>query len=162
MKHIFNILILVFALSFSSCKPDLKEIGPSYGAGEGIYGSWELSAVKQVDLMQPLPETRDISSFFTADPSRKMQIKFEQANNAYSILQPGVLPRTFGTSGTWKFDTLPYPSKLYFFTSNNDTVKTPIRNMVRENDVYFGFNVERTDSCGSTYVRYEYTFKRIN
>lgn len=162
MKQIFSILTLAVALSFSSCKPELKEIGPSYGAGEGIYGSWELSAVNQVDLKQPIPESRDISAYFNADISRKMQIKFEQANNAYSILQPGALPRTFGTSGTWKFDTLPFPSKLYFFTSNNDTVESPIKNMVRETDANFSFNVERGDSCGSTYVRYEYTFKRIN
>jgi hypothetical protein len=162
MKQLISFIMLVIALSFNGCKPDLKEIGPSYGAGEGIYGSWELSSVNQVDLKQPIPESRNISAFFNADASRKMQIKFEQANSAYSILQPGALPRTFGTSGTWKFDTLPFPTKLYFFTSNNDTVMTPISNMVRENDTYFGFNVERSDSCGSAYVRYEYTFKRIN
>jgi hypothetical protein len=162
MKYLFSLTILSIALAFTGCKPELKEIGPSYGAGEGIYGTWEIATVNQVDMKQPIPESRDISSYFSADPSRKMQIKFEKENNSYSIIQPGALPRTFGTSGTWKYDTLPFPSKLYFFTSNNDTVLTPIINMVRENDSYFGFNVERTDSCGSLYVRYEYNFKRLN
>lgn len=162
MKYIFRTMIVLTIVAISSCKPDVEDIGPAYASGEGIYGSWEIETVNQVDLTQPIPESRDISSYFTSDPSRKLQVKFDQENNAYSILQQGALPRVFGTSGTWSFDTLPFPTQLTFFTEGNDTIVTPIKNMPREIDRYFGFDITRTDSCGNDYIRYEYNFKRLD
>ncbi|MEX1189009.1 MAG: DUF5004 domain-containing protein [Bacteroidia bacterium] len=162
MKHIIWIMLIAVISVVSSCKPEVEDIGPAYAAGEGIYGSWEIESVKQVDLTQPIPESKDISSYFNSDPSRKMQLRFDQENNVYAVPQLGVLPRTFATGGTWRFDTIPFPTQLTFITEANDTIITPIRNMPREIDRYFGFDVTRTDSCGTAYIRYEYNFKRLN
>lgn len=162
MKNIFGMMLFVAIIAMSSCKPELEEIGPAYAAGEGIYGTWEVETVKQVDLTQPIPESRDISSYFSSNPSRKMQIRFDKENNVYAIVQAGALPRTFATGGTWRFDTIPFPTQLTFITEANDTIVSPIKNMPREIDRYFGFDVTRTDSCGTNYIRYEYNFKRLN
>jgi hypothetical protein len=161
MKNYILSGILAIAALLSGCKPEIKEIGPEYAAGEGIYGSWIISKVSQVDLNQPIPETRDISSFFASDESRKMIIRFDKENNAYSIVQPGLLPRVLGTGGTWAYDVMPYPTAISFYTSNGDTISSPLANMPRENDVHFGFNIERSDSCGEVYLRYVYSFNRV-
>jgi hypothetical protein len=162
MKHTLGGLLILAIVGFSSCKPELKEIGPAYAAGEGIYGTWEIAEVNQIDLTQPIPESRNISSYLLADASRLLQLNFSKEGNSYTVPQPGILPRILGTAGTWKYDTLPFPTTLYFYTSNNDTVVAPLKNMPRENDVFFGFNLTRSDSCGTNYVRYEYNFKRLN
>jgi hypothetical protein len=162
IKYIIKSLLLLAVVAISSCKPELEEIGPAYAAGEGIYGTWEIETVKQVDLTQPIPESRDISSFFSSNPSRKMQIRFDKDNNVYAIVQQGALPKTFATGGTWRFDTIPFPTQLTFITEANDTIVSPIKNMPREIDRYFGFDITRTDSCGTNYIRYEYNFKRLN
>jgi hypothetical protein len=162
MKHILNALLLaVFAVA-GGCKPELEEIGPAYPAGEGIYGTWEVAMVKQVDLTQPIPETRDISSYFTSDASRKTRISFSKDNNQYTVPQIGALPRMLKTNGTWAYDTLPFPSQITFISESNDTFVAPLHNMPREIDQNFGFDLTRKDSCGTSYLRYELDFKRVN
>ncbi len=161
MKNKFFLGLFAIAFLITSCKPDIKEIGPEYTAGDGIYGSWVISKLSQVDLKQPIPETRDISSFFSSNDSNKMIIRFDKENNTYSIVQAGLLPRIFGTGGTWAYDVTPYPTSLYFYTSKGDTLIAPLSNMPREIDVNFGFNINRTDSCGSNYLRYIYSFTRV-
>lgn len=162
MKNIIKYLTLTAIVVAGGCKPEIEDIGPAYAAGEGIYGTWEVQTVKQVDLKQPIPETRDISSYFTADPSRKLQITFNKDNSQYTIPQAGALPKMLKTSGNWMYDTLPFPSQITFISETNDTFVAPIHNMVRENDQIFGFDLTRKDSCGSAYIRYELDFKRMN
>jgi len=123
MKKSIFFILLITAAFFQGCKPELKEIGPEYAAGEGIYGIWIVSDLSQVDLTVPLPETQNIFSFFSSNESSKMIIRFEKENSAYSIIQPG--------------------------------------NMPRETDNRFLFKLNRTDSCGVNYLRYDYTFSRV-
>lgn len=162
MKHIFKFSLFAAIALAGGCKPELEEIGPAYAAGEGIYGTWEVASVKQVDLTQPIPESRDISSFFSADPSRRTQINFSKENNAYTIPQAGALPKMLKTAGSWAYDTLPFPSQITFISEANDTFVAPLHNMPREIDQHFGFDLTRKDSCGTNYLRYELDFKRIN
>jgi len=159
-KSIFFILLLSSAL-FQSCKPELKEIGPEFAAGEGIYGSWIVSDLSQVDLTVPLPESQNIFSYFSSNESNKMIIRFDRENNAYSIIQPGMMPRILGTSGTWAYNEMPYPTAINFYTSKGDTLSANLGNMPRETDNQFKFKLNRTDSCGTNYLRYDYTFSRV-
>lgn len=159
-KSIFFSLLLSAAL-FQSCKPELKEIGPEFAAGEGIYGSWIVSDLSQVDLTVPLPESQNIFSYFSSNESNKMIIRFDRENNAYSIIQPGMMPRILGTSGTWAYNEMPYPTAINFYTSKGDTLSANLGNMPRETDNQFKFKLNRTDSCGTNYLRYDYTFSRV-
>ena len=144
----------------SSCKPELKEMGEAYASGDGIYGTWQVEGVKQTDLSPPLPEAKDISAFFQSDASRKMIVRFDKEGGTYAVIQAGYLPRLLGSAGTWKYDTLPYPSTLFFMPGNGDTVKAPLRNMPREIDQVFGFSITRKDTCGKAYLTYDFTFSR--
>jgi hypothetical protein len=160
-----RIVVSIFSISFLfwgiGCKPDVKDIGEGAIAGDGLYGTWEISQVVQTDLKMPLPETRDISSFFS-DPARKMQIRFNKEGSTYQVLQAGWLPKVFGTDGTWAFNQSPYPTAISFYSSQGDTLSTPLSRMPREYDVQMGLDFVRTDSCGNAFVKYEYTFKRLN
>ena len=160
-RIIFSIFSLSLLFTGTGCKPDVEEIGNGAVAGDGIYGSWEISRVVQTDLKVPLPESRDISAFFS-DPARKMQIRFNKEGSTYQVLQAGWLPKVFGTDGTWAFDQIPYPTAVTFYTAQGDTVSTPLNSMPREYDVQMGLDLVRTDSCGNAFLKYEYTFKRLN
>ena len=161
MKITSFLTLLLSAVLFQGCKPELKEIGPEYTAGEGIYGSWIVSDLSQVDLTVPLPETQNIFSYFSSSESNKMIIRFEKENSAYSIIQPGSMPRILGTSGTWAYNEMPYPTAINFYTSKGDTLSANLGNMPRETDNRFLFKLNRTDSCGVSYLRYDYTFSRV-
>jgi hypothetical protein len=160
-KIIYSFFSLSLLLAVAGCKPEVNDIGDGAVAGDGIYGTWEISRVVQTDLKLPLPETRDVSAFFT-DPTRKMQIRFSKENSSYQIVQAGWLPRVFGTEGTWAFDQNPYPTAIKFYTAQGDTLQTPLAGMPRAYDMQMGFELIRTDSCGNAFVKYEYTFKRLN
>lgn len=147
-------------LSVNSCKPDLKEIGPEYAPGEGIYGTWQTEKIQLTDLSPALPEIKDVSGFYQADAARKLVIRFDKTGNTYSVIQAGYLPRIFGSSGTWKFDTIPYPSTLFLMTDKGDTLRAPLKNMPRETDRIFGFTYTRSDTCGKAYLTYDFTFSR--
>jgi len=142
----------------NGCKPEIKEIGPSYVAGEGIYGTWSTSKLTQTDLKVPLPELRDLSALLS-DPAAKMIIRINK-DKTYEIVQPGYTPRIFGTAGTWSYDVTPFPTKLMFYPTPVDTVTVALSNMPREIDRNFGFNFDRKNACGDTYVNYAYTFSR--
>ena len=161
MKTTSFLTLLLSAVLFQGCKPELKEIGPEYAAGEGIYGSWIVSDLSQVDLTVPLPESQNIFSYFSSNESNKMIIRFDRENNAYSIIQPGMMPRILGTSGTWAYNEMPYPTAINFYTSKGDTLSANLGNMPRETDNQFKFKLNRTDSCGTNYLRYDYTFSRV-
>jgi hypothetical protein len=90
-----------------------------------------------------------------------MIIRFDRENNAYSIIQPGMMPRILGTSGTWAYNEMPYPTAINFYTSKGDTLSANLGNMPRETDNQFKFKLNRTDSCGTNYLRYDYTFSRV-
>jgi hypothetical protein len=160
-RLILSIFSLSLLLAGTGCKPEVEEIGDGAVAGDGIYGTWEISRVVQTDLKVPLPEARDISAFFS-DPARKMQIRFNKGDSTYQILQAGWLPKVFGTEGTWVFNQSPYPTAVQFYSNQGDTVSTPLNGMPREYDVQMGLDLIRTDSCGNAFVKYEYTFKRLN
>jgi hypothetical protein len=161
MKKSTFFTLLIAAALFQGCKPELKEIGPEYAAGEGIYGSWIVSDLSQVDLTVPLPETQNIFSYFSSNESSKMIIRFEKENSSYSIIQPGNMPRILGTSGTWAYNEMPYPTAINFYTSKGDTLSANLGNMPRETDNQFKFKLNRNDSCGVNYLRYDYTFSRV-
>ena len=63
MKRV-TLLIASALLIMGACKPEVGPIGPAYEAGAGIVGTWELTNADQTDLTLPVPETRDISSFY--------------------------------------------------------------------------------------------------
>jgi len=91
MKRI-ALIIAAAVLTLGACKPEIKPIGPAYEAGAGIIGTWELTGADQTDLTLPVPETRDISSFYT---------------NAASI---------------WSYDTPEFPTALHLMEDTVLTV----------------------------------------
>lgn len=157
----FLTLLIFLAILFQGCKPELKEIGPAYIAGDGIYGNWIVSDLSQIDLTVPLPESQNIFSYFSSNESNKMIIRFEKEDSRYSIIQPGNMPRILGTGGTWAYNEMPYPTSINFYTSKGDTLSANLGNMPRETDNQLLFKLNRTDSCGTKYLRYDYTFSRV-
>ena len=158
LRPIAYFCLLISASLLNGCKPEIKDIGPSYVAGEGIYGTWSMSKIIQTDLKVPLPESKDLSSLLS-DPAGKMILRINK-DKTYEITQPGYVPRIFGTSGTWSYDVTPFPTKLMFYPTPTDTVTVSLSNMPREIDNNFGFNFDRKNPCGEKYVNYAYTFSR--
>lgn len=154
-----NKIILMACLGIiMSCKPEqTKKIGDRYNLLTGVDGSWKISKVMITDLTLPVPENRDISDFFlSANP---LQIEFDAAANTYVVSDPDVLGNPFGAQGTFAFDAEDYPTAMFLYSSNQDTVNLKLENMVREIDHQMGFTLEKND-CASKYISYTYTFNR--
>jgi hypothetical protein len=143
-------------LAFSACKPEVGPIGPAYEAGAGIIGIWELSGADQTDLSLPVPETRNISDFYT-NSSDKWVIQFNE-DSTYSVNSAGPGFNVFGTSGTWRYNSPQYPSELHL---TEDTVTTilPLGNMPRSIDQNVVFVYDRV-RCDKPSVSYKLTFTR--
>jgi hypothetical protein len=155
MRKIFGLFaILVLAVA---CKPEIKDIGPKYTAGDGIYGKWSLSGLTMIDITQPVPESRVLDSY-VAQPSRQMIITFN-SDGSYVIDQQGVIPADFGTNGTWAYNQTEFPSGINFYSSDGDTIASNLLNMPRTIDVNFGFEFTRS-KCDAPYLTYQLTFNR--
>lgn len=155
-----NVIILVLFLSLlAACKPEpYKEIGPRYDLATGISGSWEIQMVEGVDLTLPVPESRDISDFYT-DATDPLGLTFDASSEMYTVLNPQTPGNIFGQGGTFAFDDPDFPTRLSLYESNNDTIVVDLLNMVREIDPNMGLSFTRSN-CGTEYFRYNYTFKR--
>ena len=57
MKARISTIVVAAFLALGACKPEVGPIGPSYEAGAGILGTWELTMVEQTDVT--LPGTRN-------------------------------------------------------------------------------------------------------
>jgi len=88
MKRI-ALIIAAAVLTLGACKPEIKPIGPAYEAGAGIIGTWELTGADQTDLTLPVPETRDISSFYTNAASTWVLTFNEDSTYAVTSQGPG-------------------------------------------------------------------------
>ena len=155
MKKIATLVVLA-ALVFA-CKPEIKPIGEAQKAGAGIPGTWEINAVEVTDITLPVPETRDLSSFF-ANPDKKLVMTINR-DGTYLVDQKGSGPQVFGDSGTWMYNTPDFPSKINFAPNVGDTVKADLLNMPRTTDNNFGFVFTRK-RCDKDYVAYNYEFIR--
>ena len=156
MKTRILTLLTASLLAFMACKPEVGPIGPAYEAGAGIIGTWELSGADQTDLSLPVPETRDISDFFT-NSSDKWVVQFN-ADSTYSVNSVGPGFNVFGTSGTWSYNSPQYPSELHLI---EDTVTTvlPLGNMPRTIDQNVVFVYDRV-RCDKPSVSYKLIFTR--
>lgn len=155
MKRIATIFTAAL-LILGACKPEIKPIGPAYEAGAGIVGTWELTGADQTDLTLPVPETRDISSFYTS-ASSKWTVAFNE-DSTYSVVSAGPGFNLFGTAGTWSYDSPEYPTELHLL---QDTVVTvlPLGNMPRSIDQNVSFVYDRV-RCDKPSVSYKLTFTR--
>ncbi len=149
-------LLIASLLAFIACKPEVGPIGPAYEAGAGIIGTWELSGADQTDLSLPVPETRDISDFYT-NSSDKWVVQFND-DSTYSVNSAGPGFNVFGTSGTWRYNSPQYPSELHL---TEDTVITvlPLGNMPRTTDQNVVFVYDRV-RCDKPSVSYKLIFTR--
>ena len=149
-------LLIASLLAFIACKPEVGPIGPAYEAGAGIIGTWELSGADQTDLSLPVPETRDISDFYT-NSSDKWVVQFND-DSTYSVNSSGPGFNVFGTSGTWRYNSPQYPSELHL---TEDTVITvlPLGNMPRTTDQNVVFVYDRV-RCDKPSVSYKLIFTR--
>ena len=140
-----------------SCKPEIKPIGESYVAGEGIPGTWTMSEIEITDITVPVPETRDVNALLD-DPSNKMIVTMK-ADGTYTIDQKAYGPDIFGDSGTWMTDTAAFPTAITWYTDAGDTLETGLLSMPRTIDVDFGFTFTR-NRCDADYITYNYRFNR--
>ena len=156
MKTRILTLLTASLLAFMACKPEVGAIGPAYEAGAGIIGTWELSGADQTDLSLPVPETRDISDFYT-NSSDKWVVQFNE-DSTYSVNSAGPGFNVFGTLGTWRYNSPQYPSELHL-TQDTVTTVLPLGNMPRTIDpnVVFVYNRVR---CDKPSVSYKLTFTR--
>ena len=98
-------------LALGACKPEVGPIGPSYEAGAGILGTWELTMVEQTDVTLPVPETRDVSDLYL-DAQNKWVVAFN-SDSTYSVNQQGPDFDVFGPGGTWRSNTPASPSEVH-------------------------------------------------
>ena len=156
MKTRILTLLTASLLAFMACKPEVGPIGPAYEAGAGIIGTRELSGADQTDLSLPVPETRDISDFYT-NSSDKWVVQFNE-DSTYSVNSAGPGFNVFGTSGTWRYNSPQYPSELHL-TMDTVTTILPLGNMPRTIDPNVVFVYDRV-RCDKPSVSYKLTFTR--
>jgi hypothetical protein len=155
MKKIGTLVVLLAIMA--SCKPELKDIGPRFVPGDGIFGQWEMNTLQVTDLNLPVPEKRDFSGFLTKTENRLiMTIK---ADGSYTIDQAGKVPQLLGTNGSWAFDAPDFPTMVHFVTAEGDSLSTDLLNMPRTIDNHFGFSFDRK-KCDKEHINYEYKFIR--
>ena len=156
MKTRILTLLTASLLAFTACKPEVGPIGPAFEAGAGIIGTWELSGADQTDLSLPVPETRDISDFYT-NSSDKWVVQFND-DSTYSVNSSGPGFNVFGTSGTWRYNSLQYPLELHL-TEDTVTTVLPLGNMPRTIDQNVLFVYDRV-RCDKPSVSYKLIFTR--
>ena len=156
MKTKILTLLIASLLAFMACKPEVGPIGPAFEAGAGIIGTWELSGADQTDLSLPVPETRDISDFYT-NSSDKWVVQFND-DSTYSVNSSGPGFNVFGTSGTWRYNSLQYPLELHL-TEDTVTTVLPLGNMPRTIDQNVLFVYDRV-RCDKPSVSYKLIFTR--
>ena len=151
-------LFIVSALLFlGACKPEVGPIGPSYEAGAGIIGNWELTGADQTDLTLPVPETRDISKIYQ-NASNKWTVMFN-ADSTYSVSSQGPGFDLFGAGGTWKYNTPEFPSELHLIQFDTLTTELGLGNMPRTIDQNFSVVYNRI-RCDKPSVSYTLMFTR--
>ena len=155
-KKIINGVLLAAVILIAACKPETKEIGAHYSAGDGIIGSWVLTNVEQTDLSLPLPETEDISHFFASGDTWEFTFN---ADSTYTVDAKGPGPDIFGSQGNWKFDKYPFPRVLIMGDTDSTMYSNDLLNMPRETDVEFGFEFTRY-GCEKDIIKYSYKFRR--
>jgi len=149
---------MVILAIVASCKPEIKSIGSEYKAGAGLPGTWELNKVEVIDITLPVPETKDISAFYTQKVERKLIVTIN-GDNTYTVDQAGAGPQIFGTNGTWMYDSPDFPEALQLVSNAGDTVNAVLLNMPRTIDNTMGFSFSR-NRCDKDYVTYNYNFNR--
>ena len=154
----FLIVLSAAALTLVSCKPDVGEIGDHYPAGAGLIGTWELTGADQTDVTLPVPETRDISAFYT-NATSKWRVTFN-ADSTYTVDAMGPGFNLFGNGGTWSYDTPEFPKELHL-AQDSTTIVLPLGNMPRTIDTQLGIVYSRV-RCDKPSIRYDFTFTRKN
>ena len=156
MKARIITLVAAALLALGACKPEVGPIGPSYEAGAGILGTWELTMVEQTDVTLPVPETRDVSDLYV-DAQNKWVVAFN-SDSTYSVNQQGPGFDVFGSGGTWRYNTPEYPSELQL-VQDSTIVILPLGNMPRSIDQNVSFIYGR-ERCDKPSVSYQLTFTR--
>ena len=156
MKTRINTIVVAAFLAIAACKPEVGPIGPSYEAGAGIIGTWELTMVEQTDVTLPVPETRDVSDLYL-DAQNKWEVAFNN-DSTYSVNQKGPGFDVFGNGGGWRYNTPEYPSELHL-TQDSILVVLPLGNMPRSIDQHVTFLYAR-ERCDKPSVSYQLTFTR--
>lgn len=159
MKAFKKILAIVLPLlALASCRPDQPmDPGAAYGAGAGVPGTWVQTGALIYDISLPVPESRDVSTFY-AKPGNNWIATFNP-DGSYIIDQTGKGPNPFGTTGTWSFDTISYPTHLRLIPTGDTVTTLTMLNAPRENDINFGLSFE-VEKCGTAVARYELIFTR--
>lgn len=146
-------------MMMASCRPDQPtDPGTAMVAGQGVAGTWVQSGATVYDITLPVPETQDLTKFYTKT-GNGWTITFNN-DGSYVVDQAGKGPNPFGASGEWSFDTAYYPTNMNIMATG-DSVSTDIKmlNAPRENDIYFGVSFE-VEKCNTPVSRYEFIFTR--
>jgi len=155
MKKIGKLVVLLAIVA--ACKPEIKDIGPRFVPGDGIFGQWELNNMNVTDLLLPVPEKRDFSGFLLKTDNR-MVISFN-TDGTYTIDQAGKVPQILGTQGSWAYNKVDFPTMIHFVSAEGDSLQVDLLNMPRTKDNNFGFSFNR-EKCEKEHINYEYKFIR--
>lgn len=153
-------ITLLFAsamLIMSACKPEVGPIGDRNAPGAGLIGTWELTNAEHTDVTLPVPETRDISSFYQRT-TNKWRVQFN-ADSTYSVLSTGPGFDLFGNGGTWAYDAPDYPTELLLTQFDTVTTALPLGNMPRTIDPTLSIVYSRI-KCGNPSITYRLTYTR--
>ena len=140
-----------------SCQPEeYKDLGPSYKIGPGITGTWVVHTVDQIDDISPLGESMDNSDIYLSNP---LIMTFDYNTMSYTVDQKGPTRSYFGSSGAFMNDDPNFPTSMYMYTDQGDTLIVQLTQMVRTIDMRMGFMVQR-HRCGESNVTYNFDFNR--
>ncbi len=145
-------------VSFHSCTKPVYEIGDPVSKLEGINGTWNISAVTQIDEASPLKDELDLSRFFVIPGEPALSLTFTSSDLTYSVI-PGSGKNPFGEGGTWAFDDPSYPAYINLYSTAGDTVVVGLGQTIRPTDSQLFLDQQK--KCAETAVTtYLYIFDR--
>lgn len=155
---IFILAAIIGGVTLNSCEKTVYEIGEETSKLEGIHGSWDITAVTQIDEASPLKDEMDLSRFFIIPGETPLSVTFDSDNLLYTTVSGGG-KNPFGDKGSWAFDDVKYPSYVSMYSDAGDTVVMGLGQTIRPTDANLYLNQQK--SCeGTVVLTYQYIFDR--
>jgi hypothetical protein len=145
---------LMALIAFAGCKDKTKEIGDPSSKLQGINDVWVLEKVEQADPSDA-EFVIDVTPVFTEGGAPELSINSSNFTYRFNVDDPIFI----GTSGTWNFDDIAFPTRIDA-THNGNTQPLKLLRTVRNVDQHLSFQLTRYCDGGTASTIYHFTFKR--
>lgn len=167
-------LIVIFSVAIGSflfsCQPeDVKPVGEAFSKAELINGTWIITKVIQTDVdaaQKGFPmevQQMDLTTIFPNNPFTDLSITFTSTDMTFTVSK-GASFSSWPASGTWAFDKIDFPSKVFLYTQA-DTLPLNISNLsgIIQNPAKITFRETKQKAAGANFVDaiyYDYSFTK--